>query len=375
MSYTREKFYPDYVGRCWGPCPGTSEADEPERPYQVRWFCMAKPGAPGVGILQSADLGLSVPWIPKVDESDPQSSLVSASWFRYCKIAIDYNGFEVITNWENKGGVDTITAFWKPNAGSESSLSWVGQSPLPFYNGLLQSDGTKEVIVLYLKTGVDASRIYMRRQGDSFANESVIGDLGYDLSRLLEVDTGSGPGTRTTFNLWAWDESGQIVELESDGYTGVQSSGPYWYSPDCGNHEDLIGLTTTFGEIGYDGFDDRLTFSVTFASIVSTLGVIDSGGPHGDVSTVTTTLDDITHTLTIVSAPSSGDESELEATLDDVTYTQAVFDSGGPHVDETALTVTFDDVTYQEVAQDSGGPHVDETNLTATFDSITYATP
>lgn len=371
-SYSRTKFYPEGVGRCWGPCPGESEESLPDKPYQVRWFVFASTDSPGVSIRQSADLDISSPWVPRIVGQDPQNALIAESWVRYCKLAINYSGKEFITVWENKGDSNVVRLFW--NDGSDQEDTWTGETPMPFYNGLLQSDGTKEVVVFYLKTATDATKIYMRRESDSFASETEFQTLNRNIAKILEVDTGVDGANRTTFSMWLQDEDGQLIELESDGYTGQQSANNYWYSPPCGSHKDYSTLNVSFSSIGYDGFVDASTVSVTFSAIVHTIGVIDSGGPHTDESTLSATFASITHSEVIVSETLDADISTLASTLSGITYTETVFESS-LDADVSTLTATFGSITYSEVIEDSGGPHTDVSSLSATFSQITYLAP
>ncbi len=369
-SYSRRKFYPEYIGRCWGPCSGTNQTAEPARPYQVRWFVHANPSTPGVTILQADDLGINLPWIPRQSGSDPDNALITQSWVRYCKLAISEDGYEFITTWDV--GAGTVTVYWSD--GSDQSDSWSGSYPLPFYNGLLDNSGTKEVVVYYLKPGVDATKIYMRRESDAFASESELQTgLDLNLAKLLEVDTGAFKPNRTTMSLWAEDDNGQLVEFESDGYSGDQSTGDYWYSPNCGQHEDNLALTTTLEEIGYEGFVDVGTLMATFEEITYTQTIF-SSSPAADVATLSATFEEITHALGIISSSLDADVATMTTTFDEIDYVQAVF-STSPSADEGTLTATFDEITYTEVTEDSGGPHIDVTTLTATFDEITYQTP
>jgi len=244
-AYSRTKFYPDTVGRCWGPCDTESETTLPDKPFQVRWFVFSDPESPGLTLKQVGDLDIAAPWIPTTEGQAPDNSLIAEEWIRYCKLAIDFRGNEVIAGWENKGGVDTVKLWWTTSGSVETLTTWTGQSPLPFYNGLLTRDAAREVVVFYLKTGTDATKIYMRRESESFAVENEIQTgLNRNFTKLLEVDTGASKSTRTTLSIWAQDEDGQVIELQSSGYSGQQSSTNVWYTPDCGVHSDVSGLTS-----------------------------------------------------------------------------------------------------------------------------------
>lgn len=334
----------------------------------MRWFVFASQNTPGVSIVQHPDLDISAPWVPRLRGQAPQNALITDEWLRYAKLAINYEGKEFIATWKNKDDTDQITLFW--NDGSDQSTTWTGQTPLPFYNGLIQSSGTKEVIVLYLKTGTDNTKIYMRRESDSFATESELNTVNRPLAKLIEVDTGAYKPTRNVFSLWAEDEDGQLIELESDGYSGQQSAGDYWYSPDCSAHEDVAALNSVLDQIGFDVFAD-VTDLGGVLDYIQHGGLVTSTGAHTDAGAIVGTIDDVNHVTVVQTTGAHTDDSSIVSTIDDVTYT-VIVQTSGAHTDDSALSCTTDEIDYETVTVD-GGTHTEVTAASATIDEITHA--
>lgn len=222
-------------------------------------------------------------------------------------------------------------------SGSPTEFNWTGESPVLFYNGIVQPNTSiTDLVALYLKTG--GTKIYCRVQRENFGTEHELNDvLNVDLARLIKTEAINIGGSWHQL-LWAEDTSGRIVVYRSRAYPppyqqeqdqltlAVSLSGGQLFNPIAQGDDQDDAITLGVSMSGGVYFDTIIEASVTDST---SLGVSLSGGVYFETISEGNATDNLSlavanaggsYTLRAISQDADDDKMSLSVSLSGGTY-------------------------------------------------------